>query len=502
MPFESAIKTNRRALLVGIHLSGTSALEFNRSLGELSRLVDTLGLEIAGTLTQKMKATNAASMVGPGKLLEIASWTEGTGVVEIETHKTDSKAKIKRDLETFQSLESDEDLTGNQNGDDDEDDFDQDGSLEDDDEADSDDQDDVGGASTNSKKKKPKKVGFVVFDCELTPTQHRNLERALGCDVMDRTGIIVEIFHRHAQSPAAKAQVEIARLTYLTPRLRATGGGERQGGGIGAKGAGETKHELDKRRIRDRIAELKANLEVIHQESALRRSRRKSAMKVALVGYTNAGKSSLMRALTGSDVLIADKLFATLDTTVRSIYPETKPKILATDTVGFIQKLPHELVASFRTTLDEALDASLLLYVVDAADPSMKEQLETTREVLTEIEAHDIPHFIVLNKEDKLSNEQKNLLIKDFPKGIFLSTRSPESVSKLRDQIVSFFETSMIEKVVSIPYSKGQAVAEFHQTMRIVSETHSETGTELRVKGFEQDLDRILKTHALKAKNP
>src|SRR6185369_3973410 len=186
-------------------------------------------------------------------------------------------------------------------------------------------------------------------------------ERATGAQVLDRTGVIVDIFHRHAKSREARMQVEIARLNYVAPRMRESGGGrERQAG----RGAGESGLELDRRKIRDRIAELRAALAVIQEDDSNRRQARRDQLRVALVGYTNAGKSSLMRALTGSEVLVADKLFATLDTTVRALLPETRPKILLSDTVGFIQKLPHDLVASFRSTLDEALEASLLLYVV------------------------------------------------------------------------------------------------------------------------------------------
>src|SRR6185312_7095457 len=185
---------------------------------------------------------------------------------------------------------------------------------------------------------------IVVVDCDLSPSQLRNLESATGVTVLDRTGVIIEIFSRHARTRAAKLQVEIARLTYVAPRIRETGGGgEREGG----KGAGETSIELDRRKIRDRIKELKQELESIGQEHLTRRSRREQEACVALVGYTNAGKSSLMRAMTGSEVLVADQLFATLDTTVRPMFPESRPKILISDTVGFIKKLPHDLVASF-----------------------------------------------------------------------------------------------------------------------------------------------------------
>lgn len=463
-----SLSSGKTALLVGVQLAGISDLEHERSMAELRRLVDTLGLKVVGTLSQKLKSTSAASMVGPGKLQEIAKWSGGKGIIEIETHRKISRAKMKQmdeaeAEELAQTIPEDDEEEGEEE-------------------------------TTAQGQQRPKDpVQFVVFDSELTPTQLRNIEQALGCDVLDRTGVIVEIFHRHAQSPAARAQVEIARLSYLSPRMRATGGGERQGGGIGAKGAGETKHELDKRRIRDRIAELKAQLEEIHAENALRRNRRRDSQKIAMVGYTNAGKSSLMRALTGSEVLVADKLFATLDTTVRALHPETKPKLLATDTVGFIQKLPHELVASFRTTLDEALDASLLLYVVDASDPAFRDQLKTTKDVLGEIKADDIPHLLILNKEDQLSEQSKKLLHKEFPEGIFLCTRNADSVTKLRNIIINHFEASMIEEELTIPFSKGAATAEVHNMMRVLSETHDETGTIIKVRGFAADLERIKK---------
>lgn len=454
----------KTALLVGVQLSGISDHEHERSMAELQRLVDTLGMKVVGSLSQKLKSTNAASVVGPGKLQEIAKWSGGDGVIEIETHRKVSKAKLKQMDEAEANAEPE---------------------YHDEEEEDLDD--------SSSSQRPKEKVDFVVFDSELTPTQLRNLQQALSCEVLDRTGVIVEIFHRHAQTPAARAQVEIARLTYLSPRLRVTGASERQGGGIGAKGAGETKHELDKRRIRDRIAELKANLEVIHGENALRRSRRRESQKIAMVGYTNAGKSSLMRALTGSEVLVADKLFATLDTTVRALHPETKPKLLATDTVGFIQKLPHELVASFRSTLDEALDASLLLYVVDASDSAFRQQLATTKEVLGEINADDIPHLLILNKEDQISEHDKKLLHKEFPEGIFLCTRNKDSVAKLREVIVSYFEKSMIEETLVIPFSKAAATAELHNTMRVLNEQYDEEGTKIKVRGFASDLERIKK---------
>src|SRR3989475_13201396 len=217
--------------------------------------------------------------------------------------------------------------------------------------------------------KSPPEVDSVVFDHELTTTQVRNVREATGVDVYDRPAIILEIFHRHARTKEAQLQVELARLKYLAPRERVVGAKERRGGGRGARGVSESFHELERRQVRDRISELQRELDAVHTEQVERRRHREGLSKVAIVGYTNAGKSSLMRALTSSDVLVADQLFATLDTTVRALQPETQPRILVSDTVGFIRNLPHDLVASFRSTLDEALDASLLLHVVDAAQP-------------------------------------------------------------------------------------------------------------------------------------
>ena len=454
------------AILVAVQLPGVTDLEHRSSIDELARLVKTLGLNVVATVSQKRKSLSASSVVGEGKLKDIALWTGGTGVVPGFTKHTSQVGvnegfDIADDDESFlDQVDADEDQLG-------------------------------------APKRPSDQAEYVVFDNELTPTQSKNLEEALGAEVMDRTGVIVEIFHRHAKTPAAKAQVEIARLTYLTPRIRATGGGDRQGGGIGAKGAGETQHELDRRRIRDRIAELRQDIERIHKEEALRRERRSEHMKLALVGYTNAGKSSLMRALTGSEVLVADKLFATLDTTVRTIYPETKPKILVSDTVGFIKKLPHDLVASFRSTLDEALDASLLLYVVDASDPSFRSQLETTKTVLGEIGATSVDNLLILNKEDRLSELEKAALRREFPEAIFLSTINPASVKKLRDICVQHFEKKMIDASFNIPYAKSAAVAEIHSVMRVLEEMHDEDGTKLKARGFPGEVERIKKSYKI-----
>ncbi|MGZ3771127.1 MAG: GTPase HflX, partial [Bdellovibrio sp.] len=337
-----------------------------------------------------------------------------------------------------------------------------------------------------------------VFDCDLSPSQLRNLESATGAKVLDRTGVIIEIFSRHARTKAARLQVEIARLTYVAPRLRETGGGEdRQGGGVGGKGAGESSLELDRRKIRDRIKELKTELSAIGQEHLTRRARRQQEACVALVGYTNAGKSSLMRAMTGSEVLVADKLFATLDTTVRPLYPESKPKILLSDTVGFIKKLPHDLVASFKSTLDEALNASLLLYVVDASDPSFRSQLEVTKKVLAEVGANETPSYLVLNKRDCLSEAQILSLQTEFPDAIFLSTRDKADLEMLREKLISFFEQDMVEDDLFIPYTVRGIIGELRASTRVLSESYDEKGVQLKVRGPREDITRIVKKYLM-----
>ncbi|HOI10705.1 MAG TPA: GTPase HflX, partial [Myxococcota bacterium] len=244
----------------------------------------------------------------------------------------------------------------------------------------------------------------VVVNHEITPSQARELSKAVGAEVLDRTAVILEIFHRHARSREARVQVELVRLAYVAPRIREMqkGRSARQQGGIGGKGTGESYLELDRRKVRDRIAELRAELARIETGRVTQRSRRRDARRVALVGYTNAGKSTLMRALTASEVYVADKLFATLDTTVRTLQPEVRPRILVSDTVGFLRDLPHGLVASFKSTLDEALESSLLLHVVDASDPAFEDQMRTTDQVLAEIGAGDIPTQLVFNKVDRI----------------------------------------------------------------------------------------------------
>jgi GTP-binding protein HflX len=337
-------------------------------------------------------------------------------------------------------------------------------------------------------------VDCVVVDHDITPSQLRNLEKATGAEAMDRTGIILDIFHRHARSRAAKAQVEMVRLKYLAPRLReqAKGRGDRQRGGIGGKGAGESQLELDRRKIRDRIAELEHELVQIEEERRTQRARRGEMSRVALVGYTNAGKSTLMRALTGSEVYVADKLFATLDTTVRVI-PHTHPKVLLSDTVGFIKKLPHDLVASFKSTLDEALEASLLAHVVDASDPGFRGQLDTTVQVLAEIGAAELPRLLVFNKIDKVGDDdaqaaQREVLANEFPGCVVISAKRPADIDLLRGRFVDFFAASLEERELRLGWAEQHKKAIVFERCQVLEERYDEDGLVLKVRapaGFE-----------------
>jgi GTP-binding protein HflX len=306
--------------------------------------------------------------------------------------------------------------------------------------------------------------------------------------------VILEIFSRHAKSREALIQVEIAKLAYLVPRLRASHiGGDRQGGGVGSKGVGETSHELGKRHIRDRISELKSRLVGIRNEQNRRRSRRKENFQVSLIGYTNAGKSSLMQKLTGSDVLVEDKLFATLDTRVKALQPAAFPPVLISDTVGFIKKLPHDLVASFQSTLDEALAASLLLFTVDASDPAFRSQLTVTQSVLKEIGGEKIPNRLILNKIDKLTTGELETLYHEFPDGIFISAHTPEDVAFLRKKIIQYFESNMIETTMVVPYDKGHLLGQLRTKASIINESYDETGTKVTFKTFPETITWLQK---------
>src|SRR5688572_10473714 len=345
----------------------------------------------------------------------------------------------------------------------------------------------------------------ILIDHENSPSQMFNLEKEVGGEVMDRTMVILEIFHRHASSRFARAQVEIARLAYMAPRMREAakqaGPKDRARSGTGGRSGGESHGELDRRKIRDRMAELQKELESMTNERKTQRARRgerQGLARVALVGYTNAGKSTLMRALTGSQVLVANKLFATLDTTVRALHPETVPRVLVSDTVGFIKNLPHGLVASFKSTLDEALEASLLLHVVDASDPGFARQLAVTEEVLDEIGAKDVPRLLVFNKIDRGGDEKA--LRRKYPKSIILSARSEADIKRLRDAIVAVFEKRLVEAELFLPWAAQNQRGEIFAHCKVLEERADDAGAFLRVRGEPEAVERLAKQFAAPAK--
>src|SRR5687767_5898519 len=337
---------------------------------------------------------------------------------------------------------------------------------------------------------------MVLIDHEISPSQAFNLEKEVGGEVMDRTMVILEIFHRHASSRFARAQVEIARLGYMAPRMREAaklaGPKDRARSGTGGRSGGESHGELDRRKIRDRIAELQQDLDAMVLERKTQRARRQerqSLARVALVGYTNAGKSTLMRALTGNEALVADKLFATLDTTVRALHPETVPRVLVSDTVGFIKNLPHGLVASFKSTLDETLEASLLAHVVDASDPGFERQLAVTEEVLDEIGAKDVPRLLVFNKIDRGGDEAA--LRARYPGCIVMSARREGDIARLREAISGFFEQRLVEAELFLPWSAQKLRGQIFETCTVLEERADEAGTFLRVRGDAEVVKRL-----------
>lgn len=303
---------------------------------------------------------------------------------------------------------------------------------------------------------KENQIDLCIFDDDLTPSQTKNIEKALECKILDRSMLILEIFSNNAKTSQAKVQVELAKSQYLLPRLtRMWTHLERQRGGIGSKsGAGEKEIETDKRIIKNRIALLKNQLKEIEKNADIQRKNRQSEFRVTLVGYTNAGKSSLMNLIAKSDVLSENKLFATLDTTVRKVQWKQTEFLLA-DTVGFIKKLPHHLIESFKSTLNEVKDANLLLHVVDASHPQWEEHIQTVHDTLISLNAHTKPNFLILNKCDLLSPNQiadieviVNSL--NFEKKIYISTKDFWNLSELKDLIVDFIKSNSWKKNVGL----------------------------------------------------
>lgn len=334
-------------------------------------------------------------------------------------------------------------------------------------------------------------VELMLFDDELTPTQQRSLEKLLDARIVDRTALILDIFAQHARTREGRLQVELAQLEYRLPRLTGRGvdfsrqaGGSRSagaggvGGAIGVRGPGETKLELDRRRIRARIAELKTEIEEVREQRALHRQQRslQAIPVIALVGYANAGKSTLFNALTEAGVLAEDKLFATLDPVTRHIVLPNNQEVLLTDTVGFIQKLPTKLIAAFRATLEEVVDADLLLEVVDVSHENAIEQSETVNDILSELEVQEKPRVTALNKSDLLANPSE-LDTTLYPHAVPISALQKTGLEALQEQIATVLAASMETVQVLLPFSKGELVELFHRRGYVDREVHEPSGT-------------------------
>jgi len=319
---------------------------------------------------------------------------------------------------------------------------------------------------------KEQRCDVIVFDNELSPSQQRNWEKLAGLTVIDRQEVILDIFAKRAQTREARLQVELAQMEYQMPRLtRGWTHLVRQGGGIGARGEGETQLEQDKRRIRGNIDRLKRDLETVREARATQRKDRKrtEVPNAAIVGYTNSGKSSLLHRLTGADVLIEDKLFATLDTTTRKIALPNKQPLLLTDTVGFVRKLPHRLVEAFNATLEESAMSDFLIHLLDASQPEVMEFYNTTRRVLSELGADEKRTLIVFNKIDKLTDDSALAVHRrHFPDAVFISVHTGEGIDELIARIAEMADGGAVTCELRIPQGEGGLLARIHRQGRIL----------------------------------
>ena len=482
------VKQNaKRVVVAAVQLPNVGDAELEASLNELRELAKTLGFEVVATFTQKRARFDPAAYMGTGKREEMRRFVQGEPPLEraagaaaagealadsVSTPARTAEKRIARHG-AVAAREAAKQLAAK-------------------------------ALSAKTAAGAPAShADFLLVDHDISPSQARNLENEIGCEVMDRTMVILEIFHRHARSNAARAQVEIARLRYLAPRLREAaklaGPQGRQRSGVGGRGAGEGAGEADRAKIRDRIAELKQEIIAFDLERQTQRARRlesEGLARVALIGYTNAGKSTLMRALTGSEVLVANKLFATLDTTVRALVPEGVPRVLVSDTVGFIKNLPHDLVASFKSTLEEAAEAALLLHVIDASDAGFERQIEVTEKVLDEIDAGKVPRLLIFNKIDQVGDAQTQrecsaALRAQYPKCIVMSAVNTADIAKLHQAIRAFFQKRLVQAELFLPWSAQQLRGELFASCEVLEERAEAEGAFFSVRGERAAIARL-----------
>lgn len=336
-------------------------------------------------------------------------------------------------------------------------------------------------------------IDLCIFDDELSPAQQRNIESVMGIRILDRTALILDIFAQRARTNEGKLQVELAQLQYTLPRIMGKGLMlSRLGGGIGTRGPGETKLEVDRRRIRDRIAFIKDQIEKVKAVRSLHRSKRKknNVFEVSLVGYTNAGKSTLLNTLTNSDIYAKDQLFATLDPTTRQLTLPNKQEIIITDTVGFIQRLPHQLIAAFRSTLEVVTEADLLVHVIDVSHELYKEQAAAVHEVLKEIGAETKPVITVYNKIDKLPPDSKladRLALEED--AVCISAAKKLNLETLQQMIESHLKSKAVEVTLCIPYAETAKAAQLHETANVLEQEYTENGAVMKVILPVEDLE-------------
>ena len=337
-------------------------------------------------------------------------------------------------------------------------------------------------------------IDLCIFDDELSPAQQRNIESVMGIRILDRTALILDIFAQRARTNEGKLQVELAQLQYTLPRIMGKGLMlSRLGGGIGTRGPGETKLEVDRRRIRDRIAFIKEQIEKVKAVRSLHRSNRKknNVFEVSLVGYTNAGKSTLLNTLTNSDIYAKDQLFATLDPTTRQLTLPNKQEIIITDTVGFIQRLPHQLIAAFRSTLEVVTEADLLVHVIDVSHELYKEQAAAVHEVLKEIGAESKPVITVYNKIDKLPPDSKladRLALEEDT--VCISAAKKLNLETLQQMIEKHLKSKAVEVTLCIPYAETAKAAQLHETANVLEQEYTETGAVMKVILPVEDLEK------------
>ncbi len=336
-------------------------------------------------------------------------------------------------------------------------------------------------------------IVIVIFDADLSPTQVRNLEKMLDVKILDRSGLILDIFASHAKTKQAKTQVELAQLQYMLPRLtRAWTHLSKQHGGIGTKGPGETQIETDRRLIRTRISKLKENLRKIENQNKTKSMKRQDFLKASLVGYTNAGKSTLINFLT--DALAENKLFATLDSTTRSFEIEKNKKVLVSDTVGFIRKLPHNLVASFKTTLNVVKDADIIIHVVDISHPFYEDHIKVVDETLEELGCTDTTQIILFNKIDVLEDKDRISYVRNkYDNAILISAERGINITEVKEKLLELYENSYKEKSIILNATQSKLIAQIHQIADVLSVEYVDDKVEMTFKTDAANHSKIKK---------